>query len=175
MRFIKLFFLILVLSVPTLSVGQQVTDVFEVARKGTVSQAEAIVKANPKAFNVINENGFSPLILACYRGNNEVAKFIISQGADINAKSDMGSALMACTVKGNDEIAQFLIANKADLNLVDNQGTTALMYAVQFKNTAIIKLLLANNANKDLKDNKGKTAFEYAVFSNDEAIINLLK
>ena len=82
---------------------------------------------------------------------------------------------MACIVKGNNEIAQFLIANKADLNLVDNQGTTALMYAVQFKNIPIIKLLLANNANKDLKDNKGKTAFEYAVFSNDEAIINLLK
>lgn len=175
MRFIKLFFSFLVISMPTLSVGQQVMDVFEVARKGTVSQAEAIVKANPKAFNVINENGFSPLILACYRGNNEVAKFIITQGADINAKSDMGSALMACIVKGNNEIAQFLIANKADLNLVDNQGTTALMYAVQFKNTAIMKLLLANNANKDLKDNKGKTAFEYAVFSNDEAIINLLK
>ena len=175
MRFIKLFFSILVISMPTLSVGQQVMDVFEVARKGTISQAEAIVKTNPKAFNVINENGFSPLILACYRGNNEVAKFIIKQGADINAKSDMGSALMACIVKGNNEIAQFLIANKADLNLVDNQGTTALMYAVQFKNTAIIKLLLANNANKELKDNKGKTAFEYAVFSNDEAIINLLK
>ena len=175
MRFIKLFFLMLVIGMPTFSVGQEVIDVFEVARKGTVRQAEAIVKANPKAFNVINENGFSPLILACYRGNNEVAKFIISQGADINAKSDMGSALMACIVKGNNEIAQFLIANKVDLNLVDNQGTTALMYAVQFKNTAIIKLLLANNANKDLKDNKGKTAFEYAVFSNDEAIINLLK
>jgi len=175
MRFIKLFFSILVISMPSLSVGQQVMDVFEVARKGTVSQAEAIVKTNPKAFNVINENGFSPLILACYRGNNDVAKFIITQGADINAKSDMGSALMACIVKGNNEIAQFLIANKADLNLVDNQGTTALMYAVQFKNIAIIKLLLANNANKDLKDNKGKTAFEYAVFSNDEAIINLLK
>ena len=175
MRFIKLFFLMLVISMPTLSVGQEVTDVFEVARKGTISQAEAIVKTNPKAFDVINENGFSPLILACYRGNNEVAKFIITQGADINAKSDMGTALMACIVKGNNEIAQFLIANKADLNLVDSQGTTALMYAVQFKNTAIIKLLLANNANKDLKDNKGKTAFEYAVFSNDEAIINLLK
>jgi uncharacterized protein len=175
MRFIKLFFLMLVISMPSLSVGQQVTDVFEVARKGTISQAEAIVKTNPKAFDVINENGFSPLILACYRGNNEVAKFIITQGADINTKSDMGTALMACIVKGNNEIAQFLIANKADLNLVDSQGTTALMYAVQFKNTAIIKLLLANNANKELKDNKGKTAFEYAVFSNDEAIINLLK
>lgn len=164
-----------VISVPTLSAGQQVTDVFEVARKGTISQAEAIVKTNPKAFNVINENGFTPLILACYRGNNEVAKFIITQGVDINAKSDMGSALMACIVKGNNEIAKLLIAGKADLNLVDNQGTTALMYAVQFKNIEIIKLLLANNANKNLKDNKGKTAFEYAVFSADEAIINLLK
>ena len=175
MRFTRLFLLIVIVFIPTFSNGQQVTDVFEVARKGTVSQAEALVKTNPKAFNVINENGFSPLILACYRGNNEVAKFIIAQGVDINAKSDMGSALMACIVKGNNEIAQLIINNKADLNITDNQGTTALMYAVQFKNKEIIQLLLANHANKDLKDNKGKTAFEYAVFSNDEAIINLLK
>ncbi len=175
MKVIKLILLLLIFGVPFLSSGQQVLDVFEVARKGSVSQVKEILEANPKAFNVVNENGFSPLILACYRGNNEVAKFIITQGADINTKSDMGSALMACIVKGNNEIAQFLIANKADLNLIDNQGTTALMYAVQFKNIPIIKLLLANNANKDLKDNKGKTAFEYAVFSADEAIINLLK
>ncbi len=175
MRFITLFFLILIIFTPTFVVSQQVTDVFEIARKGTISQAEAVVKTYPKAFNAVNENGFSPLILACYRGNNEVAKFIINQGVDINVKSDMGSALMACIVKGNNEIAQFLIAKKADLNITDNQGTTALMYAVQFKNIEIIKLLLANHANKDSKDNKGKTAFEYAVFSADEAIINLLK
>lgn len=175
MRFITLSFLMWIVFIPTFAVSQQVTDVFEIARKGTISQAEAVVKTNPKAFNVVNENGFTPLILACYRGNNEVAKYLINQGVDINVKSDMGSALMASIVKGNNEIAQLLINNKANLNLTDNQGTTALMYAVQFKNKEIIKWLLANNANKDLKDNKGKTAFEYAVFSTNEEIINLLK
>ena len=65
--------------------------------------------------------------------------------------------------------------NKANPNLTDANGTTALIYAVQFKNTPIVKMLLEYKANKLKIDNKGKTAFEYAVFSSNEEIINLLK
>lgn len=157
------------------SLAQEKADVFEIARKGTAQQVNDVLKSNPKAFNTTNPNGFTPLILACYRGNNEVAKILIANNCEINAKSEMGSALMACIVKGNNEIATLLIQKKADLNATDSQGTTALMYAVQFKNIDLVKLLLANKADKSLLDNKGKTAFEYAAFSGNEAIINLLK
>ena len=157
------------------SIAQEKLDVFEIARKGTAQQALEIIKTDAKAFNTTNNNGFTPLILACYRGNNDVAKVLIENNCDINAKSEMGTALMASIVKGNNEIASFLIDKKADVNLTDAEGTTALMYAVQFKNIELVKLLLANKADKSLLDNKGKTAFEYAAFSGNEAIINLLK
>ena len=157
------------------SIAQEKLDVFEIARKGTAQQAFEIIKTDAKAFNTTNSNGFTPLILACYRGNNEVAKILIENNCDINVKSEMGTALMASIVKGNNEIASFLIDKKADVNLTDAQGTTALMYAVQFKNIDLVKLLLVNKADKSLQDNKGKTAFEYAAFSGNEAIINLLK
>jgi ankyrin repeat protein len=157
------------------SIAQEKLDVFEIARKGTAQQAFEIIKTDAKAFNTTNSNGFTPLILACYRGNNEVAKILIENNCDINVKSEMGTALMASIVKGNNEIALLLINKKADVNLTDAQGTTALMYAVQFKNIDLVKLLLVNKADKSLQDNKGKTAFEYAAFSGNEAIINLLK
>ena len=48
MRFTQLFLLIVIVFIPIFSNGQQVTDVFEVARKGTISQAEALVKTNKK-------------------------------------------------------------------------------------------------------------------------------
>ena len=160
---------------PILSAGQQVTDVFEVARKGTVSQAEAIVKTNPKAFNVINENGFSPLILACYSGNNEVIDFLIANNANVNYTSQEGTALMAATVKGNLDLVALLLKKGADPDLKNKTGITALMYAVQFKNVDIVKLLLNSGANKFLQDNEGRTAFEYAVFTKNDEIINLLK
>ena len=155
--------------------AQEALNVFDVARKGTLEQAKALYRQDPKIFNTVNDGGYSPLILACYRGNNEVAKFLIENGSDINGTSSMGTPLMAAIVKGNSEISELLINKKADLNIADANGTTALMYAVQFKNVALTKLLLDNKADKTKVDKTGKTAFEYAVFSNNQEIITLLK
>jgi ankyrin repeat protein len=167
--FILLFFL------SNFSFAQEKLDVFDVARKGTVDQAKDLMKSNPQIFDVANKEGFSPLLLACYRNNNEVAKFIIENGGDINGNSNMGTPLMAAIVKGNNEIAQFLIKKKADLNLADKNGITALIYAVQFQNKTVLANLIQNKADKNHKDKEGKTAFEYAVFAGNEEIINLLK
>lgn len=150
-------------------------DIFDVARKGTVEDVKTIMKQNPDAINSVNEEGYSPLILACYRGNIDVAKFLIKEVKDINGSSSMGTPLMAAVVKGHKEIVQVLLGNKADPNLTDANGTTALIYAVQFNNSAIVKLLLDYKADKSKNDDKGKTAFEYAAFSNNEEIINLFK
>jgi len=150
-------------------------EVFSVARNGSVSEMETLYKQNPEIINSSNENGYSPLILACYRSNIPVVKFLIEKGAEINKVSDMGTALMAATVKKNTEMVQLLLDKKADPNITDPNGTTALIYAVQFNAPELIKLLLKYKADKNLKDKSGKTAFEYAAFSGNEAIINLLK
>jgi ankyrin repeat protein len=104
-----------------------------------------------------------------------VAKFLISNVKNIDASSDMGTALMACAVKGNVEIAKLLLEKGCNPNLTDPNGTTALIYATQFKNVELVKALLKHKTDKTKIDNKGKTAFEYAVFSGNEEIINLLK
>lgn len=170
-RSLLLFFLI----VFQFSFSQERTDVFDMARAGTVEEVKEILKSNPYAFQVVNKEGFSPLILACYRGNNNVAKFLINNGSDLNVSSTMGTALMAAVVKGNDEIVKILLDKNADINATDANGTTALMYAVQFQNEYLIKLLLEYKADRSKMDKNGKTAFEFAVFSKNEAIINLLK
>ena len=171
----KIYFLHLLFLCFYVSTAQNNTNVFEVARKGTIEEAKQLLKANPKAFNVVNEEGFSPLTLACYRGNNEVAKLIIENGGDINHKSLSGTPLMASIVKGNNDMISFLLLKNADVNLTDETGITALMYAAMFKNKNAVMLLLQKNADKTKIDAKGKTAFEYAVFSGQEEIINLLK
>jgi uncharacterized protein len=150
-------------------------NVYDIARKGTVEQLKAFIKKNPNSVDKKNEDGYTPLILACYRGNNEVAKYIVQNGKSNNITSDMGTPLMACAVKGNNEIAAFLLKNKANPNLTDGNGTNALMYAAQFENTVLIKLLLEYKADKTAKNKEGKTAFEYAAFSGNQTNINLLK
>jgi ankyrin repeat protein len=170
MRYILLF----LFSISTSLIAQQ-KDCFDIARKGTVEQMMQLYEANHDVVNSKNDFGFTPLILACYQGNNEVATFLIKKNADINYVSDEGTALMAAVVKGNLELVKVLLMNKANPDLTNSLGTTALMYAVQFNNSDITKLLLEFNANKKQINIEGKTAFEYAVFSKNELIINLLK
>jgi len=174
MKYFKTIVLLFLLCV-NYCLAQEKLDVFDIARKGTIEQAKEVLKSNPNAFKTINADGFSPLVLACYRGNNEVAKFLVDIGCDINGNGKMGTPLMAAIVKGNNELAKLLINKKADINIFDENGTTALIYAVMFKNIEIIKLLLQNKVDKTHKDKSEKTAFEYAVFSGNEEIINLLK
>jgi len=42
------------------------TDIFQIARKGNVEELKSYLKANPNTLNSVNENGSTPLILACY-------------------------------------------------------------------------------------------------------------
>ncbi|GGF25134.1 ankyrin repeat domain-containing protein [Flavobacterium limi] len=150
-------------------------NVFDIARSGTLTEIQNLHKSNPDLINSLNESKTSPLILACYRGNVEVARFLIENVKDINYNSDMGTALMAATYKNHPELVKLLLDKKANPDSTDANGTTALSLAVQFKNEPLVKLLLDYKADKTIKDNKEKTAFEYAVFSQNEQIINLLK
>ncbi|HKX86566.1 MAG TPA: hypothetical protein VJL37_07830, partial [Flavobacterium sp.] len=44
------------------------SDVFEVARTGTVDQMKTLSASNPDVVNALNDEGNSPLIIACYKG-----------------------------------------------------------------------------------------------------------
>jgi ankyrin repeat protein len=171
----KFYLLIASLFFLNINYSQEKLDVFDIARKGTIVQAEEIFKTDPKIFNSVNKDGFSPLILACYRGNNEVAKFIIEVGSDINGTSSMGTPLMAAVVKGNSEIVKLLLEKKTDVNIADANGTTALIYATMFRNYDIAGLLIKANANPDFKDNRGNSATDYAILADNDRLIEILK
>ena len=170
----KQFWLILFIFFSALLQAQDKT-VFDVARKGNLSEIKALFEQDKSIVNAIDEKGSSMLILACYRGNHEVAKFLIENGTDLNYVSVNGTALMACVFKSEFELVDELLKKNINPDLTDTNGQTALMLAVQFKNFEMVKKLVKVGASKELKRKQNKTAFEYAVFSNSEEIINLLK
>lgn len=150
-------------------------SIFDLARSGTVAEVKDMMKQNPDIINQTNESGFSPLILACYRGNVEVAKFLIDNVKDVNYKSQEGTALSGLSVKYNKDLVTYLLNKKADPNIADASGSTPLFWAVKFGNKELIELLLRYKADKTLKDVQGMTPFEYALQTNNKEIINLLK
>lgn len=152
----------------------QEKSVFDIARKGTLSEIQTLFKKQPEVINTLNESKSSPLILACYRNNEEVALFLIDKVKDVNYNSGMGTALMAGVMSGNIAIVKKLIATKADLNQGDTYGKTALIYASFFNKNEIAKLLIDAGADKKLKDSDGKTALDFANFNKNTELIILL-
>ncbi|GEN69397.1 ankyrin repeat domain-containing protein [Chryseobacterium rhizosphaerae] len=154
---------------------EKAKSIFDIARSGTVTEVQEIMKQNPDVINQTNESGFSPLILACYRGNVEVAKFLIDHVKDVNYKSDEGTALSGLSVKYNKDLVERLLKKNADPNIADTTGYTPLFWAVKFGNKELVELLLKYNADKTKKDSMGMTPFEYALKTDKKDIINLLK
>jgi len=154
---------------------EKAKSIFDIARSGTVTEVQELMKQNPDVINQTNENGFSPLILACYRGNVEVAKFLIDHVKDVNYKSDEGTALSGLSVKYNKDLVERLLKKNADPNIADTTGYTPLFWAVKFGNKELVELLLKYNADKTKKDSMGMTPFEYALKTDKKDIINLLK
>ncbi|MEW5675133.1 ankyrin repeat domain-containing protein [Flavobacterium enshiense] len=150
-------------------------DIFEIARKGTVAELKNELKENPNRINSVNNEGYNLITLATYRQNNEVAAYLIQNGAEINGKSNYGSPLMAAVVKGNSEIAKMLIDAGADLNITDGSGNTALIYATIFKKYDIAEMLVKASADINFKDIRGKSAVDYAKMTNDEKLLQLFK
>ncbi len=128
----KKYFLITLL-ITSISNFAQVS-IFDVARKGTVAQMNAILSNAPELMETITPQGFTPLILACYNGNVAVASFLIQHKADVNFNSSNGTALMAAVVKNDKTLTLLLLEAKANVDLQDKNGFTALHYAIQFRN-----------------------------------------
>jgi tetratricopeptide (TPR) repeat protein len=85
-------------------------------------------------------NSFSPLILACQKGNYEIVKLLINNGADVNLVGDPAyqtTPLIENCRQGNLDIFHTLIKHWAETNYTDAGGWTPLMYAEHFKHDEI--------------------------------------
>lgn len=169
----KYIYILFLLGFAFLSAQQR--NVFDVARNGTIADLKALMEKNPDTINSVNNMTFTPLILACYRGNTQVAKFLIENVKDVNYMSSEGTALAALAINYNKDLVIALLKNKANPNLKDSNGATPLFWAVKRANAELIKILLENGADKNIHDNFGFSAFEYALKTNNTDIINLLK
>lgn len=156
-------------------VFSQKRSVFDIARNGTVEELKELMNNDANIINATSEMGFSPLILACYRGNKDVAVFLIENVKDVNYKSGEGTALAALSINYNKDLVLKLLEKKADPNIKDSQGITPLFWAVKRGNAELVKILLDHKADKNIKDEFGVSPFEHAIMTKNTEIINLLK
>jgi ankyrin repeat protein len=75
--------------------------------------------------------------------------FLISQGVDVNAKTNDGrTPLMMAANQGDKYLTEVLIANGANINAKNNEGKTPLLLAKERGQKEIVELLLKHGARE---------------------------
>jgi uncharacterized protein len=147
-------------------------SIHEAAATGNLEKVTQLVQEDQTAVNAYSEDGFTPLGLACFFNFPEVAHYLMSQGADVNAVSQNAlrvSPLHSAVAARNTQLAAFLLDQGADINAVQAGGYTALHAASHMGDEDLIKLLLQRMADINATTNDGQTPMELAIKSGHDA------
>ncbi|UYV74274.1 hypothetical protein LAZ67_11002775 [Cordylochernes scorpioides] len=111
----------------------------------------------------------TPLHLATKMGNYDINRFLVDNGADINASNVNNiTALHYSIIYEHFEIFYDLIESGADYNGMTHYGLTPLMLASSNYNTSFMKELLKRGADIEAKDDLEHTAIYHTLMANFE-------
>ena len=120
----------------------------------------------PKMAELLLENGAeADLWIAARLNDTEIARRLIADGADVNAKDDDGYTPLHWAAEINSRnLAVILILNGADVNSETNKFDTPLHHAAQFNSIEMAELLLKNRANVNAKGYENQTPLHVAAY-----------
>jgi len=146
------------------------------AETDTIRHIQELIKNSPDLINAKDDNASTALHTAAQKGQIEVARFLLANGADIEAKTrNQGWTPLHWSVfEGHKAMVDFLLSQKADVQATDNNGATPLHLAARKGFKSVMELLLDHHAEVDARDNSGETPLHYAAASGNTAIIELL-
>lgn len=120
---------------------------------------------NPDIINDYFTDGFTALGLASYFGNEEIARYLVLKGADVNLPSNNNYRVfpLHSAVAGNfTNIARMLVENDANVNITQMAGITPLHSAAENGNIEIIIMLLEKGALVNARMEGGKLPSDLA-------------
>ncbi len=159
------------------------------AFSGDLESLKPLVEICKKAFclnelYITKNNSATALMAASTKGHLEIVKYLIDEGAYINAENEEGyTALMWASSAGHLEIVKYLISKNANMNVKDNNGVTALIAATQKGKLEVVRYLISKGANLNavmsVEDNSGVmhylTALDMADLYKAKAIKEVLQ
>ncbi|GAB2691916.1 hypothetical protein GCM10027037_14060 [Mucilaginibacter koreensis] len=151
-------------------------DLFEASAAGKFDMVAYLLFTNPDSVNDFNDDGFTPLALACYFGHYEVARYLILKGADVN--QCLNNSLNICPLhlavaSNNIDIVRMLIEHNVQINVQQSSGINALHYAAKHGDPDMLILLLENGA-VDMPMEDGKLPADLAREQGFTAIADIL-
>lgn len=137
----------------------------EAAALGDLERVRTLLADDPSLLDSRTADGYPPLGLAIFFRQPHVARFLIEQGADVNAAADNPqrvAPLHAAAAVQDRESMALLLARGADPNAKQQLDYTPLHGAASRGDVDMAKLLLAHGAHRDAKGTDGMTPADIA-------------
>jgi ankyrin repeat protein len=130
---------------------------FEACSSGYLTIVKLLLEngANP---NPKLENEWSPLRLACFGGNKDIAELLLLHGADINDDVDQETLLFVAIGNGHFGLVELLIEHGADVYTCNHFGASQLEVACEKGRSDMVQLLIDNGVNINKEDRHCWTA-----------------
>ncbi|MCC2677340.1 MAG: ankyrin repeat protein [Ramlibacter sp.] len=158
--------------------GQEVSDLFEASAAGDMRRVTQVIES--KGSGIVNfqvdPTGATPLLRAVEFKRFEVAKYLLSHGANVDPEdSKKGTPLMHAAYLGDTAMVELLLKAGADPNKQEARfGDTPLTFAAWKGHEQAVKLLLDAGASPATKTANGETARQLAEGKRFEGIVRLL-
>jgi len=132
-----------------------------------------ILRANPAARTARNDDGYTPLEVAFYQDKLDMVQVLLRAFPDdVNQRDSHGrTLLMGYATQGLGAPAQLLLTRNADITLQDNEGSTALHYAMKNTDSGFAAELLHRGAPVNAADNRGTTPLMLAAAQDDKNLL----
>ncbi|XP_026466046.1 ankyrin repeat domain-containing protein 39-like [Ctenocephalides felis] len=116
--------------------------------------------------NIIDKSGYTALHYAARSGHLLVCQILLSNGADVDAKTKAGGVtpLMRAVTAGHEDVVKMLIDHGADLSIMDNDGNNSIHRAVLSGQISIATILLHKRPDlQNMKNGKNLSLTEIAL------------
>jgi ankyrin repeat protein len=157
-----------------------VKDLHQAAAGGNLDQLKQILQRDPASVNERDQYDRTPLHYAAIEGHIEIAEFLLSRQAEINAQDLWGKTPLFVgiveepLILDHAPIVQFLVGKGADVNLADAVGDTPLHMAATFGETESVEPLLRGGADVNAKNDAGDTPLHCATLYSSRDVAKLL-
>jgi ankyrin repeat protein len=140
--------------------------IFEAAAFGRIDRLREILAADPSRTTALSDDGFTPLHLAVFGGQEEAAQVLIDHGADVDRLSNgpiaqvppLGTAAFVRSLP----LARLLLDAGADVDRRGGLGFTALHAAAGNGDLDLARELVARGADPQIRTEDGRTAADLA-------------
>jgi len=137
----------------------------EACALGDETRAKEMLAADPDVLQSRTADGFPALGVAIFFGHGALARWLIEQGADVNAAADNAARvapLHAAAAVRDRETTRMLLERGADPNARQQSDYTPLHGAASRGDTELAELLLAHGAQRDARATDGMTPADVA-------------